>query len=297
MQGFKPMRGCAVNYDKLKYPIFASIKGDGIRTNIVEGHCRTKSLKPLPNVYTRELLEYYPVLEGLEAELTTTDDLADPLAFNKATSAFMRHKGNPTIFMWIFDIVLPDVPFYQRLEFLNNLDLPEFARVLPQTLCNTREELDSFVTQCLSLRYEGVMVRHHDSLYKFGMATTTKGELLKIKPMMDDEAIFIGIEEGSHNTNEKTTNELGRGRRSSAKDGMVPSGTTGSVLAEHPTWGILRISGFSDELAQDMFDNTKDYIGRLLTFRYQDHGTMDSPRLPKFKGWRSPEDISLPEEK
>lgn len=291
----KPMQGTKADLDKLIYPVYASVKGDGIRVNIYDRLCRTKSLKPLPNIYTRTLLESYPVLEGLEAEITTSGDLADPDSFNKATSAFMRHKGEPPVFMWVFDIINED-PFIQRYGRMQRLKLPPFACILPQTLIHNRETLNQYITDVLELGHEGVMLRHHNSLYKFGKATITGGELLKVKPMEDDEAIVVGFEEGTTNTNEKKTNELGRSKRSSSKAGLVPSGIIGTVLAEHPAWGILRISGFKDPLAKDMFDNPEKYIGALITFKYQLHGTMESPRLPKFKGFRSPDDMTLQEE-
>ena len=292
------MQGTKADLDKLVYPVYGSIKGDGIRVNVYEGLCRTKSLKPLPNIYTRTLLESYPVLEGLEAELTTTADLSDPEGFNKATSAFMRHKGAPPIFMWIFDIINKD-PFLLRWERLISLEprLPNFAGILYQSLLEDRKQVDEYIAEKLAQGHEGVMLRHHDSFYKFGRATVTKGELLKVKPFEDDEAIVVGFEEGMTNTNEKVKNELGRSKRSSAKAGLIPGGLVGTILASHPKWGILRISGFSDDLALSMFNNPQEYLGRLLTFRYQAHGTLDSPRLPKFKGWRSPEDMSLPTER
>lgn len=290
----KPMRGRKVDLDKLIFPIYVSIKGDGIRCNIYERRCRTKSLKPFPNVYTRNLLESLPVLEGLEAELTVTEDLTDPDGFNKATSAFMRYSGEPEIFMWIFDVINGE-PFYKRYEYLQSLSLPPFARVLTQSLIQTREDLDNYISQVLSQGHEGVIIRHYDSLYKFGMATIKEGQFLKFKPFEDDEAVFVGIEEGMHNINEKVVNELGRSKRSSSKEGMVPSGTAGAILGEHPLWGILKISGFKDDIASDMFNNVEKYMGQLVTFRYQVHGTMNSPRLPKFKGFRSKDDISLEE--
>jgi DNA ligase-1 len=291
------MQGTKADLNKLVYPVYGSIKGDGIRTNVYDGRCRTKSLKPLPNIYTRTLLESFPILERLEAELTTTPDLADPEGFNKATSAFMRYKGEPPVFMWVFDVINGD-PFALRYDRLMSFEsrLPEFVRILPQTLLQNRAQVDAYIEDALKVGYEGVMLRHHDSLYKFGKATVTKGELLKVKPFEDAEAVIVGFEEGTTNLNEKVTNELGRSKRSSAKAGLIPSGLIGTVLAEHPTWGILRISGFKDDLALDMYISPEQYKGRLITFRYQAHGTLDSPRLPKFKGFRSLDDMTIPTE-
>ena len=289
---FKPMGGCAVNYAKLKYPVYISIKGDGIRTNVYQGRCRTKSLKPLPNVYTRNLLESFPVLEGLEAELVVSP-LEDAEAFNKATSAFMRHKGEPDLSMWVFDVIQFGVPFSKRYEYLQSLELPSFARVLPQQIANNEEEAKAIVAELIRLGYEGAILRHHDSIYKCGKATVTGGELLKDKPFQDAEAVIEGFEEGTHNLNEKKTNELGRSKRSSSKAGKVPSGIVGTILGRHPVWEIVRVSGIKDDLALDMYLNPRNYLGRLFTFKYQDHGTMEAPRIAKFKGFRSQLDMTI----
>lgn len=295
---FKPMGGCNIDLDKLKYPVYVSIKVDGIRTNIYEGLCRTKSLKPLANVYTRNLLESLPVMANLEAELTTTTDLTDSECFNKATSAFMTHKGVPAMFIWIFDAILEGVPFEKRYEYLLSIrdKLPANARVMHQEKCDTRGQLEVLIALSVANNYEGLMVRHHDSLYKFGKATVTKGELLKVKPMEDAEAIIEGFEEGTNNLNPKVTNELGRSKRSSSKSGKVPSGMVGTVLGRHPEWGIVRISGMKDDVALDMMKLPEKYLGKIVTFKYQAHGTLEAPRLAKYKGIRSPDDLSLPEE-
>ena len=297
MTDFKPMGGCKADLDKLVYPVYVSVKCDGIRTNVVDGLCRTKSLKPLPNIRTRELLESFDVLRDVEAELTTVKDLNDPECFNKSTSAFMRHKESPEVFMWVFDIYMPGVPFFKRYEALQRRGplFPDFVGILPQALVNDRETLDKMIQEAVDAGLEGVMVRHHDSLYKCGKATVTGGQLLKVKPMEDDEAVIEGFEEGTHNTNEKVTNELGRSKRSSAKDGKIPSGIVGTILGRHPTWGIVRVSGLKDDLALDMFNNPQEYLGRLFTFRYQAHGTLEAPRLAKFKGFRSKDDLTLEE--
>jgi DNA ligase 1 len=295
---FKPMRGCKADLDRLVYPVYVSVKTDGIRTNLVDGLCRTKSLKPLPNIYTRELLQSYEVLRGLEAELTTTVDLSDPECFNKATSAFMRHKGQPEIRMWVFDIFIPDLTFEDRLKVMEKRStlFPDFVTLLPQILVKNRAELDELIDQAISSNMEGIMIRHHDSLYKCGMSTITGGQLLKVKPMEDDEAYIEGFEEGTHNTNEKKTNELGRSKRSSSKAGKVPSGIVGTILGRHDKWGIVRVSGLKDDLALDMFLYPEKYLGAPFTFKYQSHGTLEAPRLAKFKGFRSLDDLSLPEE-
>ena len=294
MSNFKPMGGCTADLDKLVYPVYVSTKIDGMRVNIIDGLARTKSLKPISNVYTRDLLESFPVLEGCEAELTTTWDFSDEDAFNKATGDFRRFQGVPNVCMSIFDIFTNE-PFRDRYRRLCNLELPNFARVLLQHLVNNRDELNRHILQAEELNFEGLMIHHANSLYKCGKATVKEGQSLKYKFMEDTEGILVGFEEGTINTNEKQTNELGRSKRSSSKAGLIPSGLVGTMLVQHPTWGIVRVSGLKDDLARDMFLNFENYSGLLVTFRYQAHGTLDAPRIAKFKGFRNPDDMTLPD--
>ena len=294
MEHFKPMRGRKVDLTKLEFPVYVSTKVDGIRCNIIDGKARTKSLKPISNIYTRELLERYPQLEGIEGELTTTWDFSDEEAFNKATGDFRRFEGKPNVCLSIFD-VYHDAPFLVRYEYIRRLNLPTFARILPQHLIKDHVQLLAYIEHARESGHEGLMIRSPTAFYKCGMATLAGAQLLKYKFVEDDEAIIVGFEEGNINLNEKKTNELGRSKRSSSKDGLIPSGLVGTILGKHPKWGIVRISGIKDNLAKDMLLHPENYLEQLVTFQYQAHGVMDAPRQAKFKGIRDPNDMPVEE--
>lgn len=295
MENFKPMRARTADLSNILFPAYVSTKVDGLRVNIIDGKARTKSLKPISNIYTRELLEKYPNFEGIEAELTTSWDYSDEEAFNKATGDFRRFEGEPNVCMSIFDLISND-PFTVRYNTLQRMadHFPSFARVLPQVLVNDMVQLQAYIENARQLGHEGIMIRYYGSRYKCGTATLKGQELMRYKFLEDDEAIVEGVEEGHINTNEKIKNELGRSSRSSSKDGLVPSGLVGAILGRHPQWGIVRVSGLKDDLAKDMLENIDKYIGKLFTFRYQAHGSLEAPRQAKFKGFRDPDDMSLP---
>lgn len=292
---FKPTRGCKLDYNKLIYPVYASIKIDGIRVNLIDNKARTKSLKTLPNKHVRSLLETSNILKDMEGELTTSENLLIDECFNKSTSAFMSHDYKPEFIFWVFDIFKQQLKFHDRYKLLctlkDNGELPPFVRIVEQRLINNKLELELFYSDCVFEGHEGVIVRHYDSLYKCGMATTSKGELLKMKPMEDSECVIVGFEEGTINTNPSNINELGYYERSSSKDGKVPSGLIGTILGKHEVWGIIRISGFKVELSKDMFDYPDKYLGKIVTFKYQSHGTLNKPRIAKFKGFRDINDM------
>ena len=106
------------------------------------------------------------------------------------------------------------------------------------------------------------------------------------------EGVVVGFECEYENTNEATVNALGRSKRSSAKDGLVPKDTCGKLICETERWGKVSISGFSDALADEIWQNKEKFMGELAHFNFQEIGSIDQPRLAKFKGFRSKADTA-----
>lgn len=76
----------------------------------------------------------------------------------------------------------------------------------------------------------------------------------------------------------------GYAKRSSKKEGLIPANTLGSLEVD---WNgvILNIgSGFNDEQRQDIWDNRSKYIGKLVTFKYQE--IIDDIGKPRFSVWK-----------
>jgi len=99
-----------------------------------------------------------------------------------------------------------------------------------------------------------------------------------------------------HNKNEKKTNELGLSKRSSSKENKVPAGTLGKFLVKDITTGVEFKVGTGDgltlELRQEVWDNQEKYMGELIKYKFQKHGTKDKPRSPVWLGFRPTEDMS-----
>ena len=86
--------------------------------------------------------------------------------------------------------------------------------------------------------------------------------------------------------NTKETDERGYSKRSSKKEGLVPANTLGSLQVE---WKgvIFNIgSGFNDEQRKEIWENQDKYLGKLVTFRYQELSSYNVPRFPTFKWFR-----------
>ena len=284
----KPMLAAQCeDIDALRYPLYATPKLDGIRCLMLDGEATSRSLKPIPNAYIRAKLRGLPPLDG---ELMVGE------SFQACTSGIMSEDGEPEFTYYVFDYVgagnyLVRLRLAQAVQ--RSLGGAPHVKFLYPVKINNREELNIYSEQCLKKGYEGVMVRSADSPYKHGRATFREGFLIKIKPMEDAEATIVGFEEQMHNANEATTNALGRTERSSHKANLVPKGTLGALVVEHPKFGRFNIgTGFDDALKAKIWANRQQFLGKIVTFKYQAIGTKDKPRIPVFKGFRDARDLS-----
>ena len=98
----KPMLAASKrpNLDDITYPKLMSTKLDGIRCVIKGGEALSRTLKPIPNEYTQQVLMGLAALglEGCDGELMVNGD------FNAVQSAFMSHSGKPDFTFYVFDV-------------------------------------------------------------------------------------------------------------------------------------------------------------------------------------------------
>lgn len=287
-------KGNPVTFEDLKYPLFASIKLDGIRALKVNGQVLSRSFKPIPNTHIQAMMTSLP--DGLDGELVVVGE-----EFAGTSSAVMSRDGTPNFQFQIFDYVKDDLnkPFSQRLVDLEQLKssgiLPDFCVIVKQVIVNSANELSKFEEIAISEGHEGVMIRKPDSPYKCGRSSFREGYLIKIKRFIDSEAEIIGFEERMKNENEATIDELGYTKRSSAKDGLVPANTLGTLIVrdihDGREFGIGTGKGLDDVLRKTIWDNKDKYLGKIIKYRFQEVGVKDLPRIPSFQGFRDEIDM------
>lgn len=299
MKSFRPLLASEANEEAIKFPVFASVKVDGIRCVILQGKAVTRSLKPIPNHYIRGCLEKAsPLIEGFDGELTVGS------GFQNTTSGIMSHDGRPDFTYHVFDRI-GILGYQHRLQELKNkIDLsdriPDFIKRLNQPLISSLESLQDYYQECLTQGHEGIIVRSVDGKYKYGRSTVKEGILLKMKPFADSEARVIGFDEMYHNDNEKEQSELGLSKRSSKQEGKRAAGTLGKFIVEgleeeHFGGVEFRIGtgiGLTQELRATIWKSQKKYLGSIVKFKYQKMGSVDKPRIPVFLGFRSELDRS-----
>lgn len=297
---FRPMLAVDHDPDKLVFPCWGSAKLDGLRGLGKTGMLLSRSLKQIPNQWAQSVLGNLSC-DGFDGELIAGSPTA-PNCMQACTSFFMaQNKSDGDWTYHVFDLHDRDgIGFDHRYDILANrvakLD-PAIARHVvlhEQILLRDMDELLEFEAGKLALGYEGLILRKPDSPYKFGRSTINEGYLLKVKRFVDSEAIVVGFVEEMENTNEKTTNELGRSKRSSHKAGKVGKGTLGSLMLRDLKTGVEFGcgSGFDDALASLIWKTREAVLGRIVTYKSFPIGVKDAPRHPVFKAFRNKKDMS-----
>lgn len=293
----KPMLAVAAkDIATLRYPLLASPKLDGIRCLLhPDMGAVTRRFKPVPNLYTEAQLSKISAL-GLDGELVTFNDDGSTRTFNEIQGDVMRVAGEPNFKLLVFDCFTDTTfPFSKRLGIaqIRCGHHPEHLTYVQHTLIRDSDELARYEDAMVAAGFEGVMTRSPDGLYKSGRSTLRQEWLLKVKRFADAEGVVIGFEEEQQNTNEKTTNAVGHGERSTHKAGLVGKGTMGVLILETKEWGTVKVgSGFDAHQRQSLWNRREEVLGKSITFTYQPAGMKFKPRFPVFKGFRDWRDMS-----
>ena len=291
----KPLLSCEVPLDKVKFPIYISTKFDGIRALVIDGVVYSRSLKPIRNKHVQKLFGK-PEYNGFDGELIVGDIYAKDV-FQKTTSGVMSEDGTPEVRFYVFDLWnLPDADYESRQRVLQDLLLQDstMSCVVYTTIhkCHTVEDLEFFLNHEKNVGGEGLIGRNPKGVYKYGRSTPKEQFSIKFKFFEVEEFEVVGFTERMHNTNEQKRDELGYAERSSAKEGLVPTNTLGSLVLKYGDDTFNCGVGFSDALRDEIWSNQDKYLGKLASIRYMSVGSKDLPRVPSFQGFRHSDDIS-----
>ncbi len=285
-QGFKPL--LAINSEDVKTKpesMHYSVKLNGIRCIIFNGVAYSRSLKPLPNKHLQEYVRSNMVnLQGIDCEVIVGDNVYSNDVLSQSVSFCMSEDSNADFALYVFDCYIPNKPWIERFNTACGMvKYLSKAVVVPHLEYTTEEEMLQFEQKVLSLGGEGVMLRDTYGKYKTGRSGKIKPELQKVKRFTDDEFEIVGFYEELENTNEATTNELGRTARSTEKAGMQPKGTLGGFTCrtkEGYTFGVG--SGFTAKEREDYWKIKESFIGKLAKVKYFAVGNDKVPLLPTF---------------
>ncbi|KVR21702.1 hypothetical protein WK13_34760 [Burkholderia ubonensis] len=262
-----------------------------------------RSLKQPANLYARKIFGG-DAYHGLDGEVALGSEPRASDLCRSTTSALTTIEGEPDLFWWMFDLLtertisLPYAERYLRmLERLDNLN-DRRLRPVPCVTVDSADGVRELDARWCAEGYEGSIVRRAASLYKHGRSTVTKGEVLRIKTFVEDEAEIIGYEEGSKNMNEAKVDALGHIERSTHQENMVPNGQIGTMYGKVLT-GMFKgdtiaiaPGKMTVEEAIYLFQNPKALLGRISKFKHFPKGIKDRPRYATHQLFRAAFDMS-----
>lgn len=276
----------------LSYPIAASPKIDGIRfMKPPSSKALSRAWKPLPNEHFQSFVTGFSELDYSDGEVIVGNDPTATGLFNRTQSAIMTKAGEPDVSIWLFDNWQePDKTFECRtskaLQASKCLGLSN-VNYVTHVLLNSPDEVAEYEAEAVNAGYEGIMLRSIRAGYKYGRSTLREQGLIKIKRFVDEEAKVIGFEALERNANEVQKDAFGLQKRSTHKANKIADSLLGKLIVQSPKWGEFQIgSGFDIETREKVWNNKEVYLNKLVTFKYQSHGSKDKPRLPIFKGFR-----------
>jgi len=276
------------NREALQFPYLASPKLDGIRCLVLDGKVVSRNLKPIRNAHIQACLRGLPDLDG---ELIVGSPTASD-AFNQTTRGVMSGGGTPDFKFHVFDTLeKPDSPFFARLK-----RIPEHLLIVPvpHVTILTPVGLLEYESEVLRAGYEGVMLRHALSTYKFGRATPNENTMWKLKQFTDGEVRITSVIEGVINNNEATMDALGRTVRSKHQENMVPNGRVGTIIGTDLATGAhMELSPGKMNHAERMyyFRNPYQIIGRVAKYKAFPYGMVNTARFATFQGFRDASDM------
>ena len=185
--------------------------------------------------------------KGLKEGEWLDGECYDPdMSFEDITSAFKTNPMSLKFYVFdYFDMNQPDLPFTERMKKVT------VETQLVHNEAAVKKYHDTFVEQ----GHEGVMIRDARSTYEVGKRSNY---LLKYKEFQTEEYEIVGA-------------KTGHGRDANAVVWMCKT-QDGQEFTVRPEGTIAQ--------REEHYKNHKNYIGKMLTVRFQNLTTLGVPRFP-----------------
>lgn len=269
----KPQKALKVRElsDLHDYPYWVQPKLDGIRgiARLVDGEVIFQSLngKFFPHLdHLKKSLK--PLLKRvgypLDGELMIPG-ASFPELQTAITTTKKRHPTNQDVEFNIFDVIIEETPLEERSRFLEDSFRNEASlNIIPHTVVNSLEEMETMFREYLEDGYEGIMIRKPSSLY----VKDKRKDLWKYKSFFDEEGIIVGAAEGKGKNKGLLT------FRVKDAQGQEFSCDPIATHAERARlWSLYQ-------------ENPDQFLGKEYTYTFQERFPNGLPRFPKGKGIR-----------
>lgn len=311
----KPMLASDWDESKVRLPVIAQPKIDGVRALNMVGTLTGRSLKTHKNRHVTKLFSHSALI-GLDGEMAAQKETHPDLC-RITSSALGTIEGEPFVLWWLFDYVTDDTKAWAYRDRLSALrdrfyqlqkevpHLHHHLRLMPSVECNTMEELLAWDTRWLEAGYEGTIIRNPGGPHKQGRSTIRESGLLRIKRFVDFEFIVEGIVEGEENQNGAQINELGLTFRSSHQENKVANGMIGAmlgrvledvkdggkVLFEKGAQVRVGAGRLSHDQRKHYFANQDEFKRLVHKAKFFPKGIKDKPRFPTWQSFRNAADM------
>lgn len=303
----------------------SSLKMDGIRAVFIGGELLSRSLKPIEN---RQLQEKFQPLKDFSRETgivldgefychgmefndiqgyVMTKDFTDPKKIKEFEKSGRDINGWEKLQYHIFDTLGGIQEPYTKIGFerrsLYTLSVAEaFTKDFPELVVPVQQRdimdaagLYALYEEALSIGYEGLILRHKQSPYKFNRGTIKEGYIFKFKPYETfDNTVFdfvqgTEVREGA----EKKINELGRSVTSKKQDDRVAIESLSAYWVMHEGKPLkVSTTSMSHEERAEAWRNRESMRGRHIEYKGMLVGAKDLPRHPVYIRTRPDKDLA-----
>lgn len=241
----------------ISYPCFVQPKLDGVRCIWKNGRLYSRYGKEFSFLdhICRELEGVDMVLDG---ELYST-----AMSFQQLSGLVRKKKYDSRdeekfllVSFHVFD-VFKNEPFYQRFQHLQNVFSKRFnwVQFVQTERVESEDAIYSHLYKYEKQGYEGIIIRNQDGMYQ---QNARSKHLQKLKSFTDEEFEIVGFKQGE-------------------------GGEEGCVIWEcatvHGQTFMVRPQG-TLEARRVLFQIGEEYIGKLLTVRFQEYTDCGIPRFP-----------------
>lgn len=300
---FKPLKACDWDETKVKFPLFAQPKIDGVRGLHPKDFMVARTLNRHANKFVSSSPKYNnSSLRGIDSELTLGNDITRSDLCRITSSALSTIEGEPNIVINAFDICDPsvaDTPYEKRYDMLQlhvyNMNRAGFnhIQIVPSFLCNNLDEFLEHEECWLEQGIEGGILRSPTGRYKHGRSTVREQYSMRVKRFVDEEALIVGFTEAMENLNEATVDALGYTKRSSHQANKVGKGMVGNIIMWNEEMGNFEVGpgNLTHEERVLMWNAQAQYIGKIGKFKHFPRGRKTGYRFPTFISVRDQNDM------
>lgn len=301
---------------KVKFPLGAQPKVDGVRGANLHGTMTARTMRPFTSQHVTRFFSQNG-FRGFDGELAADIETHSRLC-SLTTSATNTIEGEPWLMWHTFDFLTLDtveLAYQQRYDIMLRrieslkADTPMLgAHLTPMPMVIVRDltELECLLEEYAEKGYEGGILRGLDVNHKNGRSSPTHRGLLRCKTFLEVDARIDSVYEGFSNQNELETDRLGRAKRSTHAENMVPNGMVGGFNATlledavHPlTKRVVHKKGHVAKFGAGRathaerklwWENPSLIEGKIMKGQIFPHGEKDKTRFPTFQSLRADSD-------